>query len=133
MAGKRRTHCFKGHELTPENTYIIPNTGHRYCKICKKASQNTTLSKIKSAEGIKNWHLRIRYGLMPAQYAQMIKDADGKCCLCGRPADKLMIDHDHATKKVRELLCRFCNTGLGQFGDSIELLERAIAYLRKHS
>jgi len=29
-----RTHCIRGHEFTPENTYVQPKTGHRYCKAC---------------------------------------------------------------------------------------------------
>lgn len=30
----RKTHCAKGHEYTPENTYIRPGTSHRYCRKC---------------------------------------------------------------------------------------------------
>ncbi len=30
--------CKRGHELTPENTYVRPN-GQRACKTCKQASE----------------------------------------------------------------------------------------------
>ena len=40
------------------------------------------------------------------------------------------IDHDHATGKVRGGLCRNCNTGLGMFKDSPELLLQAIEYVK---
>ena len=40
-----------------------------------------------------------------------------------------VIDHCHDTGKVRGAICRNCNTGLGMFGDSVELMELAIKYL----
>ena len=45
----------------------------------------------------------------------------------------LVIDHDHNTGKGREWICDSCNTGLGRFKDSIELLQSAIDYLKKYS
>jgi hypothetical protein len=29
-------HCVRGHEYTPENTYITPSTGTRQCRICAR-------------------------------------------------------------------------------------------------
>ena len=34
-----KTHCHKGHEYTPENTYIEPASGHKRCKICLQAKE----------------------------------------------------------------------------------------------
>lgn len=42
---------------------------------------------------------------------------------------KLHIDHDHATKRVRGLLCATCNLKLG-FIEDTELVTRAMAYLK---
>ena len=39
------------------------------------------------------------------------------------------IDHDHQTGDVRGILCSNCNYGLGQFRDSVEILNNAIKYL----
>lgn len=34
---RRKTHCNQGHPFTSENTYIIPSTGARHCRTCRKA------------------------------------------------------------------------------------------------
>ncbi len=31
-----KTHCYKGHEYTPENTYRQPGTNKRQCKECRR-------------------------------------------------------------------------------------------------
>lgn len=57
-----------------------------------------------------------------------------QCAICGKGEEKLInqlcIDHDHATNKVRGLLCRSCNYGLGCFFDSAHNLMKASMYLQ---
>jgi hypothetical protein len=82
-----------------------------------------------------------RYGLTLPQLTSMAEAQEHKCAICGQPETELRnglprhlaVDHDHATGKVRALLCSACNTGLGKFKDDISLLAAAIAYLQKHS
>ena len=53
------------------------------------------------------------------------------CDLYGRTDFPLQFDHCHKTEKHRGWLCRPCNAGIGQLGDDIAGLERAINYLKR--
>lgn len=54
------------------------------------------------------------------------------CECCGKPCFReLNLDHDHTNGQFRGWLCAKCNTGIGKLGDSIEGLERALAYLKR--
>lgn len=61
-------------------------------------------------------------------------DPPGHCEICLSPdsgKNDWNLDHIHATHQFRGWLCSRCNGGLGMFKDDPELLEKAIAYLRK--
>ena len=55
------------------------------------------------------------------------------CAICEKPG-KLGVDHDHATGRVRGLLCRSCNLLLGVYEQDpaffLAFGERAAAYVR---
>ena len=73
-----------------------------------------------------------QHGLTEDQYNEMVEAQDGVCAICERPCDvagKLSVDHCHETSRVRGLLCKRCNSGLGFFREDIDLLARALAYL----
>jgi len=57
---------------------------------------------------------------------------DASCECCGRPS-KLFLDHCHSTGRFRGYLCQQCNVGLGNLGDNVCGLLRAIQYLCKHA
>lgn len=75
-------------------------------------------------------------------YDQLLSEQGGRCRICDKTepggSGKFHVDHDHACCPgksnscgacVRGLLCTRCNAGLGMFGDSPELMERAIRYV----
>jgi hypothetical protein len=70
------------------------------------------------------------YKLSPADVSTMLAAQEYGCAICGAaPEDGPKVDHDHATGRVRGLLCGPCNTGLGLFGDDPGRLRAAAAYL----
>lgn len=78
--------------------------------------------------------VKARYGLTRSDFEAMLVAQSGLCLICGLQPHKmrrLVVDHCHATGKIRGLLCDGCNKGLGDFEDRIERLEAAIAYLKR--
>lgn len=89
------------------------------------------------SEHRRNWHLFKNFGVSHDWYEKTLADQGGGCAICGSKTSRgnrkyLHVDHDHATGKVRGLLCGPCNRGIGQLGDDIELLKAAIGYLESH-
>lgn len=81
--------------------------------------------------------LKTQFGLTVEDYNAMFEAQQGLCRICRQPESqiqkgrviRLAVDHCHETDVVRGLLCRACNTGLGQFRHSPKLLEAAMGYL----
>jgi hypothetical protein len=90
----------------------------------------------------KNGHLRRTFGIDLETYNKMLSDQNGACSICKNPETSvvkntgkiktLAVDHCHTTGKVRGLLCWNCNTSIGKMKDSVEILQNAIEYLKKH-
>lgn len=92
----------------------------------------------------KDRDLRCKYGITLAQYDKMLKEQNNSCACCGITVDTLLtkypksfhgslvVDHDHETGKVRELLCSKCNTLVGYLEKRKELIPKAYEYINKH-
>jgi hypothetical protein len=46
------TRCKNGHEFTPANTYVNPNTGIRSCRTCTNANQRAYQQRKKAVRGV---------------------------------------------------------------------------------
>ena len=83
----------------------------------------------------RNYQLKRNYNLTPEQYDEMYSNQHGRCAICGvhqsELAFNLAVDHDHETGEVRGLLCRKCNSGIGYFKDDMELINKALDYLKE--
>lgn len=71
-----------------------------------------------------------RVGVDLSRFIELAVQQGGRCAVC-LIAERLCVDHDHASGKVRGLLCRKCNCALGLFQDSSVNLARASAYLKE--
>lgn len=78
-----------------------------------------------------------RHGVTEEWYRN--ETANG-CAVCGAQKS-LHIDHDHqhcpgifgCGECVRGILCRACNSAIGQMQDDVDRLTKAAAYLARHS
>jgi hypothetical protein len=74
-----------------------------------------------------------KYGLTPDAFETMLAAQAHRCALCTESFGaerRAVVDHDHATGKVRGLLCDLCNRLLGYIEHP--LAARAAAYLVKY-
>jgi hypothetical protein len=77
-------------------------------------------------------YLKRKFGMTPEQYDVMLRRQGGVCTICEQPPRErqwLDIDHEHKTGRVRGLLCRDCNQGLGKFREDPMLLAAAAGYV----
>lgn len=75
---------------------------------------------------------RVRYGVTPERYDEMVLEQNGLCAFGHVPEGPLVIDHCHVTGRVRGLLCRHCNWAIGLLRDDPERARLAAAYLSAH-
>lgn len=56
---------------------------------------------------------------------------ESKCAICEKilALENSYLDHCHETNRIRGVLCRNCNQGIGLFRDDKNLLIKAIRYL----
>ncbi len=80
---------------------------------------------------------KLRYGITLEMYNEMLEAQNGVCAICGRDYNHkrhkhFHVDHNHKTSKVRGLLCIRCNTLVGNSGESVEILKKAIDYINRY-
>lgn len=147
--------CSKCKKMKPEDQfypkrYATGTIGLRsYCKDCGKQDRDAWrksspkdnernkqynkehAEEIRGKKLVKNYWPNLTWQEAIAEWNRLYIKQGGKCAL-GHKVDVLHVDHCHTTGKVGGLLCYNCNDGLGRFKDSVETLEKAIAYLKEN-
>jgi len=112
-------------------------TYESYCKKCEydnnKIWAAANKEKRKDSEFERN--LKRKFNMTRKDYDAILLAQGNKCAICPKPRSlsgkALAVDHCHTTLAIRGLLCNECNTAIGLFTESIEILQSAIAYLTK--
>lgn len=78
-----------------------------------------------------------RYGITLDDYNVMLLEQNCCCHICGKHESnngkRLAVDHNHATGKVRKLLCHHCNAALGSVQEDLQILQKMITYIEEHN
>lgn len=106
-----------------------------YCKACSRSVSDRARRRHSDSarQRQRRADLKNRYGITVEEYEALAVAQGNACAICrvdspGR-GGRWHIDHDHATGKVRGLLCLSCNVGLGHFRDDPALLRAAADYV----
>lgn len=89
----------------------------------------------RNPESWRKYDLKLKYGISPDTYWQMMADQNNCCAICGKAADlkkraPLAVDHCHTHGTIRGLLCLQCNTSLGWYKRESG---RVTSYLESHT
>ena len=127
----RKTHNTHGNRTYVRAVAREARMAHR------EANPEIKKKQVQSPEYAKEYHLRRTYGISREILEEILAQQEVKCAICqneltigGRLPTSMVVDHCHSTEKVRGLLCRSCNGGLGFFKDSTLNLARARQYLK---
>ena len=103
-----------------------PSGKQAKCRKCVADFQRGRRSK----EIVRNDNLKQLYKITIKEYEILYLAQDGKCKICNKHFEQLVIDHCHNTKKIRGLLCTNCNVGIGNLKHDVNILINAIVYLK---
>jgi hypothetical protein len=71
----------------------------------------------------------IEHAYTSGLYVRLYAKQDGRCFVCCTWHERLCVDHDHKTQKVRALLCSGCNKAAGFIKDNPVVAHDLYLYL----
>ena len=117
------------HARLREGYYCSPECRERHTRLLIQVRRRNEVPGQREYE--RNAKRLRKYGITPEKFRDLLAEQLGGCAICGLPLDEQSghVDHDHASGRIRGILCSLCNPGLGYFHDDPNLLERAMIYL----
>ena len=107
------------------------NGRRNLCKSCnrKRCLEWGKKHPEKRTRKTKAYHAKHIYKITYEEYIERMATSD--CCeICGSK-EHLGYDHCHDTMEFRGVLCNKCNRSIGQLGDTLESIQKVVAYLSK--
>ena len=113
-------------------------SGDKWCFRCRTWKKHEMFSKDGSRGGRKTSSCKAcsskastasRYGMTVSELADFRDFHKNICAICLSDTN-LVIDHDHKTGKIRGLLCQNCNSAIGKFKESPDIMLKAIEYVK---
>lgn len=128
---------FEWHPRKGQRKSHRPNIFNTHTKEGKKAYDQYLLKN--NPDRNRNNAMKRNFGITITEYNLMLVSQKACCAICKNPETQLKkgklmqlsIDHDHATGKIRGLLCSNCNRAIGLLKDNVENLRNAISYLNQ--
>jgi hypothetical protein len=103
------------------------------CRDCERAYHRRYAAEHPPPDGYhRKKQLERDYGLTPEDVARMVDEQGGLCAGCAESlgeGKRRHVDHDHATGRVRGVLCQNCNMAVGLLHDNAATLRRLSEYL----
>jgi hypothetical protein len=155
MGGTPVKLCPRCQETKPKSEFVknrsTPDGTASYCKPCFAAYQRSRQDRPEVKQYSREWwkknkdkakvyhrraQLKAKYGISIEDYAELLEAQNGKCAICESEGDKsrwgvLYVDHDHATGRVRALLCGKCNFAVGLLDDDVQTAKSLVSYLER--
>ena len=135
-----------GHVTVPSD--YVNEEGQKYCRDCGEWKNQELFGSVKKfcLDCQKFQRIEKHYKLTRDKYFDLLASQGGVCAICSSDGGTrgLLVDHDPSCcprngsesttcgQCIRALLCSSCSTGLGQFQDDPELLQKAINYLKSN-
>lgn len=110
---------------------------HSWCRDCRshQRRQRYAENDQDDIDRLRRKHLWRTYGLTLEQFDEMLYSQLGRCKACHEPFLRhrdIHVDHCHATRQVRGLLCNDCNTALGLVKESVERTQALADYITEY-
>lgn len=139
---KKCTKCNRVKELVNFKTEKLRIDGYSsWCKKCH--SKKTKQWQHKNTKKSRNAFLKRNYGITQTEYDNLLYLQHGVCAVCEQPETvrqakdesirPLVVDHCHATGKIRGLLCANCNSAEGYLKSNYVIALKMAEYIKRHS